>query len=121
MKPSTSRALCLLREAGANGVTTADFAQAYIARFGARLAELRDLGAVIDVERLPGNQCRYVLTREPELPVTALAAVGPAGAHRSAPTRPEDAVGGAGAAASLFGDDVGRRPANAASQDWDAA
>lgn len=63
MKPSTTRCLDMLREAGEYGVTTHDFAAAYIARFGARLNELRtQYGCDIETERIADNQSRYTLT-----------------------------------------------------------
>lgn len=62
MKPSTRACLDMLREAGEDGVTTGDFARAYIARFGARLNELRLMGCDIETERIGANQSRYTLT-----------------------------------------------------------
>ena len=56
----------MLREAGEDGVTTGDFARAYIARFGARLNELRLMGCDIDTERIGANQSRYTLRFLPD-------------------------------------------------------
>lgn len=66
MKPSTRRCLDLLIEAGDDGVTTGDFARAYLARFGARLNELRLLGCDIDTERIGANQSLYTLRFLPD-------------------------------------------------------
>lgn len=66
MKPSTRACLDMLREAGEDGVTTGDFARAYIARFGARLNELRLMGCDIDTERIGANQSRYTLRFLPD-------------------------------------------------------
>lgn len=69
MKPSTYRALKLLREH--DSVTTHDFLLAGCgSRFGARLAELRhEHGCVIDEQRLTGDVSgsRYRLISEPTL------------------------------------------------------
>jgi hypothetical protein len=66
MKPSTSRVLGLLREAGDDGMSTGDFARAYCARFGARLKELRAVGCDIEAERIDAHSFRYFLRHEPD-------------------------------------------------------
>ena len=55
------RVLQMLQEAGERGVTTADFLQAYISRFSARINELRNLGYEIDTERLSRSSCLFKL------------------------------------------------------------
>ena len=65
MKPSTVRVLSMLKHAGARGVTSGEFAQAYVLRYSARLHELRKAGYQIRIEWIPDrSSCRYVL-KEP--------------------------------------------------------
>lgn len=61
MKPSTFKTLRLLQDHGETGVTTGMFAASGLARFGARLKELRDDGFVIRTERIRAGSCRYTL------------------------------------------------------------
>lgn len=66
MKPSTQKVLDMLRAAGPRGVTSGQFAQAYILRYSARLKELRDTARIISRSRVPGHdQWWYVLKFEP--------------------------------------------------------
>lgn len=54
--------LQLLRDAGPRGVTTAEFLEAGCgSRFGARVQELRDAGATVDVCRVRDGSYRYTL------------------------------------------------------------
>jgi hypothetical protein len=55
--------LHMLERAGERGVTTADFLQAYMPRFSARIKELRDAGHRIDTERVGPSSSRYTLHR----------------------------------------------------------
>ncbi len=65
MKPSTTKCLQLLREAGAEGATTHDFWQAGCgSRYSARIMELRARGAIIETTRIRQGCSRYVLTQD---------------------------------------------------------
>ncbi len=90
MKPQTQTCLRMLREAGDLGVTTHDFAAAYIARFGARLNELRLMGCDIETERIGANQSRYTLTFLP--PDLELGGDPPAAPHPPQPCSPRVAA-----------------------------
>lgn len=62
MPSKRHQVLELLRQAGARGVTTAEFLQAGVgARYGARLLELRREGHVIDAQRVRDGSWRYTL------------------------------------------------------------
>lgn len=66
MKPSTEKVLNMLRAAGSRGVTSGEFAQAYVLRYSARLLELRDSGRIISRTPVPEHsQYCYVLEFEP--------------------------------------------------------
>ena len=100
MKPSTRACLDMLREAGEDGVTTGDFARAYIARFGARLNELRLMGCDIDTERIGANQSRYTLRFLPD--DLELGGDQPAPATLPAPQPPSPPVAAEPEAVQLF-------------------
>ena len=55
------RVLAMLEEAGSRGVTTAQFLEAHIPRFGGRILELRDEGHRIETHRVREGSFRYVL------------------------------------------------------------
>lgn len=54
--------------AGDKGVVTADFLQAHLPRFSARIMELRAQGHIIDSYRLRNGSWRYILRAEPTSP-----------------------------------------------------
>jgi hypothetical protein len=61
-KPSLEKVYLMLVQAGARGVTSGEFANAYVLRYAARLHELKGLGMVITKEKLEGRSSwRYVL------------------------------------------------------------
>jgi hypothetical protein len=73
--PRTRRALVyqLLRDAGPRGVTTNDLLLAGVgSRYSARILELREVGYVIESQRLRDGQWRYTLTHEPGWRTTLL-------------------------------------------------
>lgn len=78
MKPSSNKALKMLRRAGDRGVTTGEFLEEGIGRFGARVAELREAGHHVVTERVRGNKFRYIL--KPSVEVGAAAYTQEAGA-----------------------------------------
>lgn len=58
----------LLVEAGDRGLTTAELLQAGVgSRYSARLLELRELGWVIESERIRDGSWRYTLVRKPDV------------------------------------------------------
>lgn len=62
------RVLAMLRAAGPRGVTTSQFLDARIPRFGGRLEELRnDYGHKITTMRVREGEFRYTLTRDGEV------------------------------------------------------
>ena len=86
--------LHMLKQAGERGVTTADFLQAYMPRFSARIKELRDAGHRIDTERVGPSSSRYTLR-----PVTqSVRAEG--SVERSTPPTRGSRVSGSGGCAS---------------------
>lgn len=80
-KPQTgtqrSRVLSLLYAHGKLGATTADFLEARIPRFSARIEELRKQGYEIQTSRERKGSYRYTLVSEPQLD-------GAPGSHSSA-------------------------------------
>jgi len=60
-KPQTIRVLAMLQAAGVLGCTTGDFLRAGIGRFGARVAELRAVGHVIQTVKLTDSSALYAL------------------------------------------------------------
>jgi hypothetical protein len=59
------RVLHMLQTAGERGVTTADFLQAHIPRFSARIGELRKDGHVIETKRLREGSFLFKLDGQP--------------------------------------------------------
>lgn len=65
------RVLSMLKNAGRSGVTTGEFLDAYLPRFGARIYELRRAGMLIDQERLSSSSWRYTLRGGPVSPTSS--------------------------------------------------
>mgnify|MGYP001558349526 CR=1 FL=1 len=64
MKPSLARVYDMLEAAGSRGVTSGEFARAFVLRFSARIHELRKLGLEVHAEKLPGrSQWLFVLRK----------------------------------------------------------
>jgi hypothetical protein len=59
------RVLHMLQTAGDRGVTTADFLEAHIPRFSARIGELRKAGHQIDTRRLREGSFLFKLDGQP--------------------------------------------------------
>lgn len=63
------RVLEMLEAAGPEGVTTAEFIQAFVSRFSARVEELRKAGHSISTQRISKGSFRYTLeSSEPAPP-----------------------------------------------------
>lgn len=116
VRPSTKRVLDALRE---GPKTTHQLGQPEVGgfRFGARLQEIREEGAVIACKRLRAGGYLYTLTRD----------VGGGAAHVPAPSASSDAANGPASEPDPItpADGVGRlftpEPQNAALEDWEAA
>lgn len=67
MRPSQEHALSLLRAAGMQGVTSGEFANAYLLSYSQRIGDLKRAGYVIERERVANSsQYRWTLIGEPE-------------------------------------------------------
>ena len=69
-KPQTVRVLRMLQE---GPKTTGDFLEAHIGRFGARIAELRDVGHAIERADLSDSSALYILVSSPESSTSSMA------------------------------------------------